>query len=316
MDKRFPSPTSRIEQIRECHARQNMAVDIDPLGDARAFRFDLMSTPLSAVVGLSGGRATPHVARRSRALAARSGTDAVLLARFSKPFVYTSGPLAQAAFAPSDTLIAPMDAAFECVHPSAGAMQTLWVQRAALPALLNGPAQRIAGSAHLDLLFGYAASIRRQKELGTLNTRLASQAASHLTDLLALALGARGDIDDAALQRGERAARLAALRAHVARNYRDPQLSVAHLAQRHHMSVRQVQRLFEGAGSTFTACLQDYRLNHVRLALGDPAQASLLIATLAYEAGFSDLAAFNRLFKQRYGATPGQVRASATASLS
>lgn len=313
MDVRPPPSSARLEQVRECYARQNMAVDIDPLGDARTFQLDLKNASLSANVGLGGGRATPHVARRSRALAARAGMDAVLLARFSKPFVYTSGPLAQAAFAPSDTLIAPMDTAFECVHPGAGTMQTLWVRRAALPSLLNGPAQRIAGSAHLDLLFSYAASLQRQGELGALPPYLADQAASHLTDLLALALGARGDTADVARQRGEPAARLAALRTDVASDYRDPQLSVAHLARRHHMSVRQVQRLFESAGSTFTACLQAHRLNHVRLALGDPARAGQLIATLAYEAGFSDLAAFNRLFKLRFGATPGQVRANAAA---
>lgn len=299
-------PSTRIDQVRECYARQNMAVDIDPLGDARALRVDLKNTPLSASVGLGHGIATPHVARRSIDLAAREGIDAVLIARSSQPFAYTCGPLAQAVFVPGDTLVAPMDAAFECVHPSAGAMQTLWVQRTALPALLNGPALRVnKGSAHLDLLFGYAASIQRQ---GALDAALATQVASHLTDLLALALGARGDTAALAQLRGERAARLAALRAHVARSYRDPHLSVAHLAQQHHMSVRQVQRLFEEAGSTFTAGLQNHRLEHVRRALADPAQAGLLIATLAYDAGFSDLAAFNRLFKQRYGAAPGQVR--------
>ena len=310
MDARPISPSTRIEQVRECYARQRMAVDIAPLGDAHAFHVDLQSAPLSASIGLGAGTATAHVARRSPALAAREGIDAVLLARFSQPFAYTCGPLAQAAFLPGDTLVAPMDAAFECLHPTAGAMQTLWVQRAALPALLDGPAQRIGGSGHLDLLFGYAASIQRQ---GALDAALAVQAASHLTDLLALALGARGDTAQQARQRGERAARLAALRAHVAHSYRDPQLSVAHLAHQHHMSMRQVQRLFEETGSTFTACLQSHRLAHVRRALADPARAGLRIATLAYEAGFSDLAAFNRLFKQRYGAAPGQVRVGAVA---
>ena len=296
---------ARIDQVREHYARQNMAVDIDPLGDARSFQLDLRSTPLSARVGLGGGSATAHVARRSPALAARAGIDAVLLARFSQPFAYTCGPLSHAAFAPGDTLIAPMDAAFECIHPSAGTLQTLWVQRAALPALLGGPALRIGASAHLDLLFGYAAHLQRQ---GALDAALAGQAAQHLTDLLALGLGARGDTAAQARLGGERAARLAALRAQVARSYRDPHLSVAHLAQQHHMSVRQVQRLFEEDGATFTRHVQAQRLEHVRRALDDPARAHALIATLAYEAGFSDLTAFNRLFKQRYGATPGQLR--------
>ncbi|WP_169457970.1 helix-turn-helix domain-containing protein [Ottowia thiooxydans] len=307
----YSPPSARIEQVRECYARQGMAVDIDPLGDARVFRVDLKSIPLSANIGLGSGNATPHMARRSPVMAAREGVDAVLLARSSRPFAYTSGSLTQVAFTPGDTLVAPMDAAFECVHPSAGAMQTLWIQRAALPALLNGPAQRMANSPHLDLLFSYAASIQRQALVDALEPALASQAARHLTDLLALAFGARGGMADLAHQRGERSVRLADMRAYMGHRYSDPQLSVAHLSQRHHMSVRQVQRLFEDAGTTFTTCLQNHRLDHVRRALTDPAQAGMLIATLAYKAGFSDLAAFNRLFKRRYGATPGQVRESA-----
>ena len=140
---------------------------------------------------------------------------------------------------------------------------------------------------------------------------LLQQAGEHLADLAALVLGARGDAADAARAGGGRVARLATLRADVARACRDPGLSVVQVAQRHHMSVRQVQRLFEEEGGTFTAYVQDCRLAQVRRALVDPACAHRLVATLAYEAGFSDLAAFNRLFKRRFGATPTQLRAEA-----
>lgn len=301
----LPAAT-RMEQVRDGYARLGMAVELEPLEDERAFRLDLSSTRLDASTSLGGGVFSPYASRRSRAMAARAGVDAVWITRFSRPYRYTCGPLAQTEFAPGETLLAPMDEAFECVYPAAGIVQTVWMQRSALGALLDVPACRLAASPQLDLLFSYAASIQRQE---VLHVPLAQLAATHLADLVALALGARGDTADLARQRGERAARLVALRAHVARAYRDPQLSVAHLAQRHHMSVRQVQRLFEEDGTTFTAHLQGCRLEHVRRALADPGRAHLLIATIAYEAGFSDLAAFNRLFKQRFGATPGQVRA-------
>ncbi len=303
----LPAAT-RMEQVREGYARLDMAVDLEPLADERAFRLDLSSTRLNAHTSLGGGLFSPYVSRRSRAMAARAGVDAVWITRFSQPYQYTCGPLVQTAFAPGDTLLAPMDEPFECLYPSSGIVQTVWVQRAALGALRDRPACRLGPNPQLDLLFGYAAHIQRQP---VLDAPLAHLAATHLADLLTLALGARGDDADLAHQRGERAARLAALRAQVARHYRDPHLSVAHLAQQHHMSVRQVQRLFEEDGTTFTHHVQAQRLDHVRRALDDPARAHVLIATLAYEAGFSDLTAFNRLFKQRFGATPGQLRGRA-----
>lgn len=297
--------TTRMEQIREGYARLDMAVDLEPLEDERAFRLDLTSTRLNAHTSLGGGVFSPYVSGRSRAMAARAGVDAVWITRFSQPYQYTCGPLVQADLAPGDTLLAPMDEAFECLYPTTGIVQTVWIHRAAVGGLLDRPASRLGANPKLDLLFSYAASIQRQE---VLDAPLAHLAATHLADLLTLALGARGDDADLAHQRGERAARLVALRAHVARSYRDPQLSVAHLARHHHMSVRQVQRLFEEDGTTFTHHVQAHRLDHVRRVLADPARAHLLIATVAYEAGFSDLTAFNRLFKQHFGVTPGELR--------
>ncbi|WP_028603919.1 helix-turn-helix transcriptional regulator [Ottowia thiooxydans] len=296
---------TRMEQIRESYARLDMAVDLEPLEDERAFRLDLTSTRLNSSTSLGGGFFSPYISGRSRAMAARAGMDAVWITRFSQPYQYTCGPLVQTEFAPGDTLLAPMDEPFECLYPTTGIVQTVWMQRAAVGGLLDRPASRLGNNPQLDLLFGYAASIQRQE---VLDEPLAHLAATHLADLLTLALGARGDDADQAHQRGERAARLAALRAQVARSYRDPQLSVVDLAKHHHMSVRQVQRMFEEDGSTFTLYLQQCRLEHVRRALADPTRARQLIATIAYEAGFSDLAAFNRLFKQRFGVPPTQIR--------
>ncbi len=307
-------PATRMEQVRDGYARLNMAVDLTPLVDAHAFRLDLTSIRLNESASLGSGLLSPYTARRSRALAARAGIDAVMVTRFSQPFRVTCGPMEQVDVTPGDTLVAPMDAAFDIAYPTAGCIQTVWVSRAALRPLssrLEGPAHRVRASAHLDVLFAYAASLQHQAYL---DTPLAHLASGHLTDLLALSLGVQGDAAEQARIRGERAARFAALRSDTARTYGNPQLSVEHLAQRHHMSVRQVQRLFEEDGTTFTLYLQERRLEHVRRALADPANMRKLIASIAYEAGFSNLTAFNRLFKQRFGATPTQVREAVTGS--
>lgn len=306
----LPAAT-RMAFVRDGYARLAMAVDLEPLCDEPAFRLDLTTFQLNANVGLGGGLLSPYVGRRSRALAARAGIDAVLVTRFSQPFRFTGGPLAGEAFEPGDTLFAPMDEAFEYVYPAGGVIQTVWVQRAALRALLprlDSGARHIGPSPHMNLLFGYADVAQRE---ASFSQPLADLTASHVTELLALALGAHGDAAEQARAGGARAARLAALRADAARHYRDPQLTVAHVAARHGLSVRQVQRLFEEDGTTFTAHVQSCRLAHVQRRLIDPRHAHELVATLAYDAGFSDLAAFNRLFKQRFGVTPSQLREAA-----
>ena len=303
----LPAAT-RMEQVRDGYARLDMAVDLTPLIPERAFRLDLSSIRLNARASLGSGMLSPYTARRSRALAARAGIDAVMVTRFTQPYRFTCDAIEQVEVTIGDVLMVPMDQAFEFVYPTVGGIQTIWVQRSALAGLLDGPARRLSASPQLNLLFDYAASIQRQQ---VLDAPLADLAATHLTDLLTLALGVRGDDADLARQRGERAARLAALRAHVACSYHDPQLSVDHLAQQHHMSVRQVQRLFEEDGTTFTLLLQERRLEHVRRALKSPSQSHLQVATIAHNAGFNELTAFNRLFKQRYGVSPTQIREAA-----
>lgn len=302
---------TRVAQVRESYASLDMAVDLRPLVDECAFRLDLCSTRLNASASLGGGSLSPYVARRSRAAAAPASSDAVMITRFSQPFQVSSGPLKQVTVAAGDTLVVPMDESFEFIYPTAGTIQTIWLQRTALRPLLprlDDQARRFerqGAGAHLDVLFGYAASIQRQTSL---DASLASLSASHLTDLLALALGAGVGPAEPGQAHGGHAARMAAVHADVARTFRQPRLTVAHLAQRHHMSVRQLQRLFEQEGTTFTAHLQNTRLEHVRRALQDPANTQRRVSVMAYEAGFQDLAAFNRLFRQRFGTTPTQLR--------
>ena len=304
----LPAAT-RMEMLQDCYARQSLAVELEPLCQESAFRLDVSVFRLNDEAGVGSGLYSPMVARRSRAMAAAAGLDAVLVTRFSQAYRLTSGPLALVEFAPGDTLLAAMDEPFEYTYPRGGMVQTVWVHRKALRTLLprlDSRARHLGnGNPRLNLLFNYADAIWRE---AAFDPPLANTTAAHLTDLLALSLGAQGDAADQARAGGERAARLVALRADVAREYRNPAFSVAHLAARHHMSVRQVQRSFEEGDTSFTACLQEYRLTHVRRLLADPRHAHQMIATLAYDAGFSDLAAFGRLFKRRFGATPTQVR--------
>jgi AraC-like DNA-binding protein len=59
----------------------------------------------------------------------------------------------------------------------------------------------------------------------------------------------------------------------------------------------------------FASYVNAFRAEEVRRRLLDPRQDEIPILTLALEAGFGSIVAFNRAFKDRYGSTPSAYRA-------
>ncbi len=134
----------------------------------------------------------------------------------------------------------------------------------------------------------------------------------HVSDLIALALGATRHAAERARTRGLAAARLSAMKDDIQKACRRPDLSVHAVAARHGVGVRYVQRVFEEAGVTFTQFLTEQRLLAAHKALRSTAAAPAPISMIAYESGFSDVSHFNRLFRRRFGCTPNEVRKIAT----
>jgi len=130
----------------------------------------------------------------------------------------------------------------------------------------------------------------------------------HVCDLLALTLGATRDAAELARTRGLSAARLRAIKHDVRKASSNPGLSVHDIAARHGVSARYVQRIFEESGSTFTGYVTEQRLAAAYKALRRRAPANVPISTIAYDCGFADVSHFNRLFRQRFGCTPSDVR--------
>jgi len=185
------------------------------------------------------------------------------------------------------------------------------MSRAALAAAIHGfddrPIRRIApDAAALLLLTGYAEAMRRT--CSAADPVLAAQAARHLTDLAALALGASEDGSQSALN-GVRAARLIEIKADVEKHLATDGLCVAAVAARHRLPVRYVQRLFEADGITFTEFVLERRLARAHRMLSDLCFVAQPIGIIAFEAGFTNQAYFNRAFRARYGAAPSDIRA-------
>jgi AraC-like DNA-binding protein len=130
--------------------------------------------------------------------------------------------------------------------------------------------------------------------------------ATHIYDLVAMAIGATREGQEVAFNRGMRAARLNAIKSDFDKN---PASTLSAIAARQRVTPRYVQMLFEENGTTFSAYSLDRRLRSARGMLSNPSFAGWTISAIAFEAGFGDLSHFNRSFRRRYGASPSDVRA-------
>jgi AraC-like DNA-binding protein len=160
----------------------------------------------------------------------------------------------------------------------------------------------------LRLLARYIAAFDRQ---ALTSPALRRAVATHVQDLVALAIGATCDAQANAQGRGLRAARLAAVKSDVEANLGDSSLSTDTVAARHGVTPRYVRMLFEDEGLSFSEFLLDRRLARTHRMLTNMRFAWRTISSIALDAGFADLSYFNRTFRRRYGATPSDVRAQA-----
>jgi AraC-like DNA-binding protein len=189
------------------------------------------------------------------------------------------------------------------------------VPRTQITPLVRGfddrPIRRLRNMDALRLLASYTEALRRQGP--TSDPRLAAQVANHVTDLVALALGACGDAAEIARGRGARAARLAAVKRAILADLSDAELSIVTIAARHGISPRYLRMLFESEGTSFTDFVLEQRLVKAHRAIRDPLRTGQMISTIAFAAGFGDLSYFNRAFRRRFGMTPSDARAQGRA---
>jgi AraC-like DNA-binding protein len=92
--------------------------------------------------------------------------------------------------------------------------------------------------------------------------------------------------------------------------YRDPELSLASLAQRVGLPEHRLRELIhrELGYRNFPAFVNEHRLQEVEHKLADAAFDRRPILTLALEAGFGSIGPFNRAFRERHGMTPTEYR--------
>jgi AraC-like DNA-binding protein len=190
----------------------------------------------------------------------------------------------------------------------------LRIPRRRLAALVGTPEDAVTRPIPADcepvrLLLDYVDMALRQDRLTT--PQLQQLFTTHVQDLVALAIGAAGDPAEVAGGRGLAAARLNAAKADISRRLDEDRMAIADVAGRLGVTPRYLQMLFEAEGMTFTEYVVAQRLARAHRILSDPRFLHQSITTIAFDVGFGHLSYFNRLFRQKYGATPSEVRGAA-----
>ena len=138
--------------------------------------------------------------------------------------------------------------------------------------------------------------------------------ATHVQDLLAIALGATRDATLVAYGRGVRAARLRSAKAFVVNQLHRCDLSVELIAAYLGVTSRYIHILFETEDLSLWQFILTERLLRARRLLTDPRINDRTISDIAFGVGFKDLSHFNRTFRRRFAQTPSDVRRDAERS--
>lgn len=295
----------RMGMFREVFARSILNMDMEPLG-AR-FRTDMTIKQLPGL-NLVWARSSPVRASRTRALLS-DGQD-LLAFQWSASASFGKHLGRDVELACNDGVLISCGDPGIIAHPKPTPIVSLSLPRSALAPMLPDIDRQLArpvpaGSPPLRLLSRYAELLK--DDALTAMPEMRGLVVAHVYDLLALALGAAGDVAAFAKGRGVRAAHLHSIKTYVVENLH-LDLATETVAARHRLSSRHVQRLFDESGSTFTAFVHEQRLVRARRMLVSAQCRHLRVSEIALSAGFTDLSWFNRLFRRRFGMSPSEMR--------
>ena len=304
----FPEQ-KRIDSYREVYSRTIVKHDVEPLGD-QPFRFsaELFSLP---GLGMASSFYTPchrwHTAEQI------DSDDLLFGVSLSGGCVVQQNGREAVIERRGEAVLASAAHPVDVVIGAAAHHVSLRLPRAILEARVADLDARIArlipgDTEGLPLLTGYLGSLRLSELTNPVHRDLV---VSHIYDLVALLLDAKGDSRHLAQQRGARAARRGAVLREIERRSADPNLSAITVAMLLGVTPRYVHLLMEETGKSFANHMMERRLERVGALLHDPRARHQKIAEIAAEAGFSDLSYFNRAFRRRFGATPTDVRLAA-----
>ena len=301
------SEAQRLPRWREEFGRALVGVDIDPLYPERPFHAEAV---MRALPGVRTALCNTTTARYELTPALVSKSDG------SIGLIVNLGPKASASWLGESLDLSSGDAVAVLTEEPGKLTCTrhlgIALPRAVLAARVEDLDRAVmrtipGGAEPLRMLVRYIQLVQDEVALGT--PELRQTVASHIHDLAALALGANREARHGALNTVA-AARLAAALADINRSFTEPGLTLAAVALRQGVSPRYLQRLFEQSGMPFTARVNELRLQRAFIMLlSKQHNRGRPISEIAWQAGFSNVSHFNRLFRKRFGDTPSGIRA-------
>jgi AraC-like DNA-binding protein len=298
----------RVAMWREHYCRIAMKLDIEPINGA-SLECSILTRPLPGVQVMSTAMSPVRITRTREVLADGNGDLIFIVNQSGLANVQSRGR--EIVLREGDALLMSASEVKIFDRHTHGGSLSFRVPRSILTTIVadvdDVVMQPIAAQTEaLKLLAGYAAPLFNDISLATAEFR--RTAVNHLHDLVALALGAAHDAAGLAIGRGLPAARLRMAKAYIIENSNRRDLSVGAVAAHLRLTPRNLQRLFESEGTTFSEFLLSQRLSRAHRMLTEPRLAQSPVGSIAYDAGFGDLSYFNRSFKRRFGATPRDVR--------
>ncbi|RMS64320.1 Helix-turn-helix, AraC type [Pseudomonas syringae pv. aceris] len=149
--------------------------------------------------------------------------------------------------------------------------------------------------------------------LAALENRVGESQQARITeqglDLLAMALSERVE---GQAQGSRRSGLLLRIKDHIQANLADTKLSLASVSVRFGVSTRYISSLFQDEQTSFGRYLLASRLQRCASDLREPLLANRQISEIAWRWGFSDVAYFSRVFRQRFGVPARQYRLEAS----
>lgn len=298
----------RIALWREQYGRLSMKLDMEPLDEAQ-FECSVVARTLPGVQMMLTAMSPVRITRTREFLAENNGDLIFIINQTGSVTAHARGR--DLVLRAGDALLMNTSEVKIFDRHSHGGSLSFRIPRSVLSEIVadvdDVVMQLIPQETEvLKMLAGYAAPLFNDIALGTPEFRRA--AVNHLHDLVALALGATHDAVGLANGRGVSAARLRTAKAYIIENSNRRDLSIGSVAAHLGLTPRNLQRLFEGEGTTFSEFLLTQRLSRAHRMLTEPRLAQSAVGAIAYDAGFGDLSYFNRSFKRRYGATPRAIR--------
>ena len=301
----------RVAMWREHYGHKVLRVEIEPVRDT-SFQAAVVSRTLPELRLVLGTVSAARITRAHEFIA--DGTDDLALIVNLKGAATTTARGREVTLSAGDAVLRSSSEIGVFDRSSLGGSLSIRIPRSVLSPLVvdvDDAVMRLIprDTEALQMLTSYAGQWLGEEALATPEVR--RLVVAHVHDLVALTLGATRDAAEVAHSRGERAARLRSAKAYIVENSGRRDLSVGTAAAHLGVTPRYLQKLFEGDDGTFSAFLLAQRLARVRRMLTEPKFARSAVSAIAYEAGFGDLSYFNRCFRQRYGATPRDIRETA-----